>query len=111
MATIKQATNSVLDGIVISTVALGATTREVAGTVVDTAKQTRKLVNVVGSTIDYAKVLMDKELTDLQLDVQLDTEILTETYADEAFRKKAKEAKRKILLARYEEPAETDFNL
>ena len=111
MATIKQATGSMLDSVIVLTTATSLTAKEIAGTTVDVAKQTRKLVNVVGSTIDYSKMLMDQQLKELELSNSINMEIINEVYADEEFRKKAKEAKRRALLAKYDEPVESEITL
>jgi len=109
MATIKQATNALLDGVVISATATGLVTRELAGTAVDTAKQARKTVNLAGKAIDYADELMSRELAELQLANASELEYLKDIYGDENTQKKIKAKMEKSILAKYEEESQVEI--
>ena len=108
MATTKQALGAVLDGVVISTVAVGAVTRELAGTAVDASKQSRKLVNLVGSSIDYGAELMDRELAELKLSNASEMKYLEEIYSDAKTQKLIKDKMTINILSKYEPDTATE---
>jgi len=59
MATIKQATGAVLDGIVVSVTASGVLTRELAGTAIDIVKGVRKpIANSLDAVGIYSEILV-----------------------------------------------------
>lgn len=59
MATIKQATSAVLDGIVVTVTASGVLTREVAGTSIDIVKGVRKPIkNSLDAVGTYSEILV-----------------------------------------------------
>ena len=67
MATIKQATGAILDGLVISTTAVGVVTREVAGTSIDMITGIRRPVkNSLTAIGNYSEILVEDSILSLE---------------------------------------------
>lgn len=110
MATIKQATSAILDGVVTTTTATAIVTKEVAGGLVDLTREVRKgtktvgkAVDMVDNTFEYANEILEREVEELKLKNEVEMQYLREIYEDDAFKAKVRKQMEKNLLADYEE--------
>jgi len=103
MATVKQATGAILDSIVMTTVATGAVTKQVAGTLVVGT-------GVLNKSVKYADELINRELEELKLANESELKYLADIYADEKTQALIKSKMTKSILAKYEPEQSTSFD-
>jgi len=103
MATVKQATGALLDSIVMTTVAVGAVTKELASTAVTTTR-------VLNKSVKYGDELINRELEELKLSNASELKYLADIYADDKTQALIKTKMTKNILSKYEPEPTTNFD-